>query len=182
VVLRRPGRPADVALRRAGLALAGVVLAVALGVAAAPSLDPAASGGERRAGFTHGRTGTWGAALDVWAQRPLVGHGADTFLQATAREQPGRPVRYAHDLPLEAAVELGALGLLTALALYAGAGLALRRARGTPALELLGPLVAVFLASNLVDWTWRLGGLGALWAVALGAVIAAAAPAARPST
>lgn len=159
---------------RTGLALAGAAVAVVLGAAAAPSLDPAASGGERRAGFTHGRTGTWEAAIDVWADRSLLGHGADTFLLATREAQPGRPIRYAHDLPLEVAVELGLAGLLAALALYAGGALALARARATTALELLGPLVAVFLAANLVDWTWRLAGFGAAWAVGLGALVGAA--------
>ncbi|MGH2862782.1 MAG: hypothetical protein ACRDLT_14945 [Solirubrobacteraceae bacterium] len=34
----------------------------------------------------------------------------------------------------------------------------------------LAPLVVAFMLSNLLDWTWHLPGMTALWAVALGAL------------
>ncbi|HEX9417137.1 MAG TPA: hypothetical protein VF895_10570, partial [Gaiellaceae bacterium] len=82
----------------------------------------------------------------------------------------GRLTRFAHDLPLELGVELGILGLLLGIALYVAAGRALWRTRGSPALWLLGPAVAAFLLSNLVDWPWHLAGAGAVFALALGSL------------
>jgi len=120
-------------------------------------------------GITHGRTWMWSAASRAALDRPLQGYGAGSFLTATLTRQPGhgRVTRFAHDEPLELAVETGILGLLLALGLYAACGRELLRARGSPALWLLGPAVAAFLLSNLVDWTWHLAGVGALFAVAV---------------
>jgi O-antigen ligase len=114
----------------------------------------------------------WHAGLDAAARRPLAGSGSATFLQATVLDQPGhgRQTRFAHDLPLELWVELGALGLALGLGLYASCTRALWRARVTPALWLAGPAVGAFLVSNTVDWTWHLAGVGALFALALGAL------------
>ena len=65
-------------------------------------------------------------------------------------------------------------GLVLALALYAASGRALWRARRRdgPAFWLLGPPAAAFLAANLVDWPWHFAGSGAVWAAALGAILA----------
>jgi hypothetical protein len=151
--------PPDVATARHRLVAAAVVGGLALA-----AVLSASSGG----GFTHGRTALWGEAVETWLDRPLLGAGADTFLLASRPHQEGDLVRYAHALPLELAVELGVLGLILALALYAASGHVLWRVRHTPAAWLLGPGVAVFLVFNLVDWTWHLAGMGALWAAALG--------------
>ena len=115
----------------------------------------------------------WAAGLDAAARRPFAGSAAGTFLQSTILDQPGhgRQTRFAHDLPLELWVELGALGLVLGLGLYAASARALWRARGTPALWLAGgPAVGAFLISNTLDWTWHLAGVGALFALALGAL------------
>lgn len=115
------------------------------------------------AGGLHGREDTWAAAVETFADRPLHGAGADAFLSASARHQDGDTIAFAHQLPLELAVELGIAGLLLTLALYvASARLAIRS-------WIFGPAIAAFLVSNLLDWTWHLAGVGAMWAVALGA-------------
>jgi O-antigen ligase len=126
------------------------------------------------ADLVHGRFREWRAALETWFDRPVLGAGAAAYYQASAKHQGSDPILFAHDLPLELAAELGTLGLLLGLALYAAAADALRRARARPALWLLGPAVSAFLIANLVDWPWHLAGLGAAWAVAAGGLLAAA--------
>ena len=149
-----------VRLGRAALALAAAAVLVVAALDAAPGA------------ITNGRTAIWEEAARTWTDRPLLGAGGDAYLAASSDLQAGRRVRYAHNLPLELGVEMGIAGLLLAAALYTTVALALRRAG--PALWLLGPAVAVFLAFNLVDWTWHLAAAGALWAVALGGCLGAA--------
>jgi O-Antigen ligase len=125
------------------------------------------------AGLLHGRLVLWEAAYEAALDRPLGGSGADTYAIASAPYQDEDRVLFAHDLPIELWAELGIAGAVAALALYAAVVLALARARRTPALWLAGPAVAGFLLANLVDFPWHLAGAGAVWALALGAVIAA---------
>jgi hypothetical protein len=157
-------------LPRSSLLIAGAAAVLALAAFAA---SPPVSGD---GGFTHGRLGLWGDAVATAADRPVLGAGGHGFLFASEERQGDTPTRYAHNLPLELAVELGIAGLLLALALYATTGAALLRARGSPALWLLGPAVAAFPLANLVDWPWHLAGCGAVWALALGGLMAAAPP------
>jgi O-antigen ligase len=149
---------------------------------AAPTAADPGQRSERAGGFWHGRLHTWRAAAETAADRPLSGAGADAFMAASARHQHSGPVRFAHDLPLELAAELGVVGLLLAVALYATAGAAVWRARATHAAWLLGPAAVAFLASGLADWPWHLAGSGAVWAASLGALVgaASAAPASVP--
>jgi hypothetical protein len=132
---------------------------------------------ESHQGFTHGRTWIWSAAYSTAVKRPLQGFGAGSFYEATVSRQPGhgRVTRFAHDFPLEQWVETGIVGLLLVLVLYGVAARALWRARGSPALWLLGPALAAFLLANLVDWPWHLAGAGALAALALGGLTPARA-------
>lgn len=123
----------------------------------------------------HGRLKIWQGAIDTFADRPLQGGGADSYLFASARHQGPRTVLYAHDLPLEVAAELGIAGLLLALALYGTAGRALWRARRAPGAWLVWPAAAAFLCANLVDWPWHLAGSAAVWALAFGALLGASA-------
>ena len=148
-------------------------IALAGAFAAATSTTSAACGTPPDGGLTHGRLGLWRSAAETVPEHPLAGAGAGAFLVATRAAQGDAPVAYAHDLPLEVAVELGTVGVLALGILLAGVGRALRRARGTPALWLFGPAVVAVLAANLVDWSWRLAGVGAVFAVALGGLIAA---------
>jgi O-antigen ligase len=125
--------------------------------------------------FLHGRGSTWGAALDTFADRPLLGAGADAFLAGSARHQGGQTILFAHDLPLELGAELGVAGFGLAIALYAAGALALWRARGTRAAILLGPAAVAFLLASLIDWPWHLAGAGAVWALSAGALTGARA-------
>ena len=122
--------------------------------------------------FIHGREKTWEAAVETFADRPLLGTGADAFLAGSARHQDGAAIRFAHNLPLEFAAELGIAGLLLALALYTAAFRLVWRARRDPAVWLFGPAALAFLVSNLLDWPWHFAGAGAVWCVALGSLAA----------
>jgi hypothetical protein len=124
-------------------------------------------------GFTHGRTEIWRAGLDAAGDRPLIGAGADAFYAASRSYQGMRPARFAHNLPLELLVELGIGGLLLAITLYVAGAWAIWMARASPDGWLLGPAVAAFLASNLLDWTWHMTASGAVFSSALGGLIAA---------
>jgi hypothetical protein len=128
---------------------------------------------------SHGRVGIWRAALDTATERPLQGFGAGTFLAATTEHQlKERPVptRFAHDLGLQEWVELGVAGLLAVVAWYLAVGWTLARELWPPhpngAAWLLAPAVAAFPLANLLDWPWALIGAGALWAVAVGGLLA----------
>lgn len=119
----------------------------------------------------HGRTHEWQAAVATWRDRPVIGAGAGSYYLASLPHQAIARSLFAHNLPLEWAAELGIVGFGLALALYTGAGRLLWRARRDHGAWLLVPFVAAFLVSNLVDWTWHLAGLTALWAVACGGLM-----------
>jgi hypothetical protein len=123
-----------------------------------------------RSDFLHGRAHEWSAALETWVDRPVLGAGADAYYVASLSHQTVARSRFAHSLPLELAAELGALGLLLGLAIYASTAWTITKAMHASAMWLLAPAVAAFLASNLLDWTWHLAGLGALWAAASGSL------------
>jgi hypothetical protein len=172
---RSRSRRADRAPARfpTALALAAAAALVAAGLLLAAAERPSGPAVEASGGFDAGRHIQWEAALDAFGEAPLKGWGSDSYLPASAPYQGAAPVRYAHDLPLEAAAELGILGGALALALYLGAGLAAWRSRGSLAGWLFGPAALAFLLANLVDWPWHLAGLGAVWAASMGAVIRA---------
>ena len=192
VLRRRARRPARMAVvATIALVVAGALLAPTIlgahagpaargrGVAAAPTASRrlAARPGHaitRNSDWLHGRGHEWDAALQTWLDRPLLGAGVGAYYTASISHQGSAPSRYAHNLPLELAAELGILGLLLSIALYASTAWSISRALHTPALWLLAPMAIAFLASNLLDWTWHLAGLGALWAAASGALNGAA--------
>jgi O-antigen ligase len=153
--------------RRAGQFV--VVGGVALAVLAAGVLAFSAGDGPE-SGFLHGREDTWRAAVETFLDRPLHGAGADAFLAGSARHQEGAAIRFAHGLPLELAAELGVLGLLLAVGLYAATARLAWVARASRAGWLFGPAVVAFPLANLVDWPWHLAGMGAIWALAGGAL------------
>jgi O-antigen ligase len=172
---RLPPRGSD---RARSVLITGVILVV-IAVTAAFASGGSGTGSiphPGSGGFSHGRLHVWSAAIHVAEQRPLYGFGADSFLTATLARQARfqAPVRYAHSLPLEAAVELGIVGFVLVLALYAASVHALLQRRNTPQVWLLGPAVAAFLIANLIDWSWHLAGSGAIWAVAVGGILAVA--------
>jgi len=171
--LRAGGAPKSAA--RASWTVA-VVVAALLATAAVVLGDRGSPCG---ADPSHGRVGLWRAALHTAVQRPVQGFGAGTFLAATRERQlKERPVptRFAHDLPLQEWVEVGLGGLLAVLAWYGAVATTLVREIAPPkpngAAWLLAPAVAAFPLANLLDWPWALTGTGALWAVALGGLLA----------
>jgi O-antigen ligase len=160
---------------RRGGAVVLACLAVGGGLTAMASTAPAECGTPPDGGLTHGRLALWSDAASTFGERPLLGAGAGAFLVASAEKQGESPVRFAHNLPLEVGAELGMAGLAALALLAVGVGRALRHARGTPSLWLFGPAVVAFLLANLVDWSWQITGVAAIFAVALGGVIAAGA-------
>ena len=165
------GRVAPALSLRAAAVAAVVAVAGVLLVAGTPE----GGGIERASGFAHGRERQWEAAIEVAGRRPLIGAGAEAYYVASAAEQGRFPLLYAHSLPLEAAAELGLLGFGLVLALYAATGQAVVRVRGSETFWLLAPAALALPLANLVDWSWHLAGAGAVWSVALGAILAAGA-------
>jgi len=144
--------------------LAGATVAAAVTPDSGPEAEPVS-------GFAHGRTDLWRAAVDAAEDRPLAGSGSLSFYVASIRYQDPPPVRFAHNLPLESWAELGLGGAALAVILYAGsAGLIWSRRRGAAA-WLLGPAVTGFLLANLFDWPWHVPASGAVFAIALGALV-----------
>ena len=128
---------------------------------------------------SHGRVGLWRASLATVGERPLQGFGAGTFLAATREHQLDErpvPTRFAHDLALQEWVELGVLGLLAVLAWYVAVAATLARELWPPTTNgagwLFAPAVAAFPLANLLDWPWALTGVGVVWALALGGLLA----------
>ena len=157
------------------LVLAAVVV-IAGAIIAWVAIGYSGTLGSFRGGIGHGRIHYWSVAVKTWLHRPLIGSGANTFYQASVRYQGiGDVTRFAHNLPLELAVELGVLGLLLGAALYGAAVRSVKRAWASPSVWLLAPMVVAFLIANLVDWPWHLAGLGATWAAAAGGLAAGAA-------
>lgn len=154
-----------------GLALATGIAIVAAAAVLIAGLGQRGGGG----GLAHGRPAQWHDAIQTAVDRPILGSGADTYFAASRKHQGATASRYAHDLPLESWAELGLLGVAATLALYGAVGLAAWRARAGPAAWLLGPAAVTFLVTNLLDWPWHLAGAGALWALAVGGLLAPAA-------
>lgn len=176
--------------RRAGIAMAAVlvVLMVAGVVGASVSggglgnrLDDLTSARSSVSGSGAGRLGStsssrgeyWRQAFDVFKDRPLVGRGADGFTLARLpyRKDPNA-ARHAHGFVPQTMADLGLLGLLVVLALFAAwSGAAARtlgaRRRGSPgpdwtherlALTGLGICVAAYGLQSSIDWTWFVPG------------------------
>jgi hypothetical protein len=136
----------------------------------------------------NGRWQFWGAALDEWDTRPLLGRGAGTY-EAWWAQHGSIPffTRDAHSLYLETLGELGLVGFavlaaLVGTALLVGVG----RVRGAsavgrpPAAALLA-LVAAFLVGVGIDWMWELTVVPIVGMVALGLLVGPATAAAPGS-
>jgi O-antigen ligase len=124
---------------------------------------------------SNGRVQLWEAAVDAWLEEPLHGIGSGAFpYWWNANGTLAEPARDAHSLFLEVLAELGPLGLLSVLALFAAAGLAAARLTfgdrdGTVA-ALAGVLVAG-AAGAAVDWTWEVPAAFALTLLAIGLLV-----------
>ena len=160
--------------RRSGVSQVTLVVLAVMSLVALAALASTPEGGgiePSSGGLLHGRGESWNAALSVAADHPVVGSGAESYFLASRTEQGRDAVLYAHNLPLEILAELGVVGLLALSGILIGTARILWRCRRTRAGLLLGPAVAAFLLANLVDWPWHLAGSGAVWALALGAVL-----------
>jgi O-Antigen ligase len=127
-----------------------------------------------------GRHDFFRVAVDAFGEKPLLGNGAGTYQFSWERQRSiAQPVHDAHSLYLEAFAELGAVGGLLVLALVAvllWAGFSAWRAAPHPQRERYAALFAATLAFAVVaglDWFWEVAGLGAVFFLAAGVLVAA---------
>ena len=174
-------------LRAAALAAALALAALALVVASPGTvgIDPGRDGSLNDA--TSGRLELIEGGLEVFASRPLLGHGAGSFQREYRRARhssSARAVSASHTIAVTVAAEQGVLGLALYLALVLVALRELwRGARADPvrawlaaafvALVVHTQLYAAFLEDPLV---WALLGIGAALAVPRRAPAPAPAP------
>jgi tetratricopeptide (TPR) repeat protein len=126
-----------------------------------------------------GRHDFYRVAIDAFGEKPVLGHGAGTyqFSWDQLRSIP-IPVQDAHSVFLEAFAELGLVGGLLVLALFAlllWTGFAAwRNARGSQQ-ELCAVLLAAVVAFTVgaaIDWFWEIAALGAIFFLASGVLVA----------
>ena len=188
------GRRSGPGLERAGagVLVAGLVIALALGVASADRiadtverqydafvhLDAQPQGeaaGSRLASGAGNRYDYWRVAWDSWKDAPVRGVGAGNYdREYFAARTTTEDIRQPHSIELHLLSELGLVGL--ALLIVALAGIALgafrtiataRRSRGarTIAVASIGVVVAWFVHTS-VDWLHLLPGVTAIALVA----------------
>lgn len=127
-----------------------------------------------------GRHDFFRVATDAFGEEPVLGKGAGTYEFAWEEHRSiAQPVHDAHSLYLEAFAELGAVGGLLVLALVGvllWTGFSAWRAASHPQRERYAALFAAILAFAVVaglDWFWEVAGLGALFFLAAGVLVAA---------
>ncbi len=132
---------------------------------------------------TNQRLEWWAEAARSAGGNLLVGEGAGSFPLVHLRERTTGEdrlnVRQPHNLELEIASGLGAVGLALLACLVAGVAWAAVRVwqrRGPPTAALPLAVFAAFLLQSQVDWTWTVPALTTVAMAAGGVVIAAAAP------
>ena len=161
---------------RAGYGLIGFAALAALVVAIGPGLPT---------GSADVRVRYYEVIVDLLYDEPVAGVGPGNYFQNAFSSQLqllGTNTRFAHSIPGEAWVELGLAGLLASLLLYVGAFRDGWRARRVRSAALLAPLVLGFLLSGLIDWSWHIPAMTALWAAALGSVAGVAEAGPRTET
>jgi Tfp pilus assembly protein PilF len=165
----RPGRPQRgfglVASRRRAVALVAAALAlVAVGTAVAASMLEDAP----RPGLESGRYDMWRVAGSEFADRPLLGVGADNFAVDFVRERrTGEEPLYPHSLLLRTFSQTGLVGGVLFLGFVAAALAAAVPRRREPnalaaAVAAAGVTAAVYwLVHGSIDWLWEIPVLGA---------------------
>ncbi len=171
-----PGLRRAVAAGVAGLALVGVVVAIAsadrIGAFAdrqytafvtlgGPQGEPTAS---RLATGAGNRYDYWRVAVDAWRAHPVAGVGAGGYDKPYfARRTTSEDIRQPHSLPLQVLAELGIVGgvLLAACLLLVAAGTWRRIRDGARAPVVVAGLgiVTAWLVHTSVDWMHLLPGL-----------------------
>jgi O-antigen ligase len=126
-----------------------------------------------------GRHDFWRVAIDAFGENPILGHGAGTYLFSWDQLRSiALPVHDAHSLYLEAFAELGAVGGLLVLALVGTllwCAFSAWRAAPHPERERHAALLAAMLAFAIgaaFDWFWEIAGLGAVFFLAAGVMVA----------
>lgn len=126
-----------------------------------------------------GRSDFWSVAIDAFGEKPVLGTGAGTYKFSWDQHRSiDMAVHDAHSLYLEAFAELGVIGGLLVLALvgtllwqgYAAWRDSPRGQRDRNA-ALFAVMVAFAVSAGL-DWFWEIAGLGALFFLAAGVLIA----------
>ncbi len=127
-----------------------------------------------------GRHDFYRVAIDAFDEKPLLGIGAGTYEFAWERHRSiSLPVHNAHSLYLEAFAELGIVGGLLVLALVGmllWTGYRAWRAAQDPQRDRYAVLFAISLAFAVaagLDWFWEIAGLGAVFFLASGVLVAA---------
>jgi O-antigen ligase len=127
-----------------------------------------------------GRHDFYRVAIDAFGEKPVLGVGAGTYIFAWERHRSiALPVHDAHSLYLEAFAELGIVGGLLVLVLVGTllwTGFSAWRAAPHPQRERYAALFAATLAFAVVaglDWFWEIAGLGAVFFLASGVLVAA---------
>lgn len=127
-----------------------------------------------------GRHDFYRVAIDTLEDKPALGSGAGTYqFEWAQRRSTDQAVHNAHSLYLESFAELGLIGGLLVLAMVATllwTGFAAWRAAPDPQRDRYGALFAVTLAFAVgagLDWFWELAGLGAVFFLASGVLVAA---------
>jgi O-Antigen ligase len=122
----------------------------------------------------------WRVALDAFGEKPVLGHGAGTYVFSWDElRRLSLPVHNAHSLYLEAFAELGVVGGLLVLGLIGTllwTGFAAWRNASGSRRELHAVLLAAMLAFAIgagIDWLWEVAALGAVFLLAGGALVAA---------
>jgi O-antigen ligase len=135
-----------------------------------------------------GRHDFYRVAIDSFEEKPVLGTGAGTYEFAWERHRSiPQAVHNAHSLYLEAFAELGLVGGLLVLGLVGTllwTGFAAWRAALHPQRERYAVLFATTLAFAIgagLDWFWELPGLGAVFFLASGALVAARCAQLSPS-
>jgi O-antigen ligase len=126
-----------------------------------------------------GRHEFWRVAIHAFGENPVLGHGAGTYVFSWQQLRSiDLPVHDAHSLYLEAFAELGAVGGLTVLALVGTllwTAFSAWRAAPHPQRERYAALLAAMLAFAVgaaFDWFWEIAGLGAVFFLAAGVMVA----------
>jgi O-Antigen ligase len=173
-----------------GIALAAALLAIAAAIAvggrawdqfSSPDqqfpTDPAAHFSQLSGANRHEY---WRVAVDAFGEEPVLGHGAGTYRFSWDKlRHIDLPVLNAHSLYLQAFTELGVIGGVLVLALVGvllWTGFAAWRAASGARRELHAVLLAACLAFAVgaaIDWFWEIAGVGAIFFLASGALVAA---------
>lgn len=130
-------------------------------------------------GFNEGRREHWRVAWLEFADHPLIGIGADNFLQAFQRRgRTGETPRFPHSIQMRTLSQLGVVGAALLIALLVAAGIAVAQAirRGSEGAAAVAAGAAMcftyWFVHGSVDWFFEYAGLGGLAFAMLGVACA----------